>query len=66
MIWQMESGQTCRVLYNGEVFTIRRSDDEDLYLYLKNKRGFARSSMVIGETLVEFLKMIGKVPKADT
>ena len=62
----MKGGQTCRVLYNGEVFTVRISDDEDLYLYLKNKRGFARSSMVIGETLVEFLKMIGKVPKADT
>lgn len=66
MIWQMESGQTCRILYKGEVFTVRRSDDEDLYLYLKNKRGFARSSMLKGENMVEFLKMIGKFPKADT
>lgn len=62
----MKGGQTCRVLYNGEVFTVRRSDNEDLYLYLKNKRGFARSSMLKGENMVEFLKMIGKVPKADT
>ena len=62
----MENGQTCRILYKGEVFTVRRSDDEDLYLYLKNKRGFARSSMLKGENMVEFLKMIGKVPKADT
>lgn len=62
----MESGQTCRILYKGEVFTVRRSDEEDLYLYLKNKRGFARSSMLKGENMVEFLKMIGKVPKADT
>lgn len=62
----MKNNQTCRVLYNGKVFTVRRSDAEDIYLYLKTKRGFARSSMVIGETLVEFLKMIGKVPKAGT
>ena len=66
MIWQMESGQTCRALYNGKVFTVRRSDAEDIYLYLKTKRGFARSSILKGENMVEFLKMIGKVPKADT
>lgn len=62
----MKGGQTCRVLYNGEVFTVRRSDGENLYLYLKNKRGFTRSSMLKGENMVEFLKMIGKVPKAGT
>ena len=62
----MKNNQTCRVLYNGKVFTVRRSDAEDIYLYLKTKRGFARSSILKGENMVKFLKMIGKVPKADT